>query len=155
MLIQITKSLWGIPFVLGGLLIMFLGFELSTLECNRLRSTEIDCKLTSTNLLSTNTTLIAPGKLQGAEVKKRKNAYRVMLLTESEIIPLTQSYTIGKQGKVNQANQINLFVSDIEQKSLTIRQDNRWFGSLFGVIFILSGICAILYPDLITVNRRR
>lgn len=141
---KITKRLSGIPFILGGLLIMVLGVELGTLECHRLESMQVACQLTSSNLFEEKITSMAAGQLKGAEVQTKKRNHRVAILTQNGTIPLINSYTMGQKEKINQANQINAFMSNSEQKSLTIRQDNRWFGYLFGVVFIFSGIGVIL-----------
>jgi hypothetical protein len=38
------------------------------------------------------------------------------------------------------ANQINSFVKNTDIKSLNVGQDDRWFGWIFGGIFVLSGV---------------
>ncbi|NEO32169.1 MAG: hypothetical protein F6K36_17395 [Symploca sp. SIO3C6] len=141
---KITKRLTGIPFILGGLLIMVLGVESGTLECHRKESIQVVCQFTYSNLFGEKISSIATGELKGAEVKTRKRNHRIVILTKKETIPLINSYTMGKNGKVNKVSRINDFINNPEQMSLTIRQDNRWFGFLFGVIFIVGGICAIL-----------
>lgn len=144
---KITNRLSGIPIILAGLLILVLNVELGVLECNRLDSMQITCELTSSNLLGKESQIIAAGQLKGAKVQTKRRNHRVLLLTEGKAIPLIKSYTIGIQGKRNQANQINDFIHNSEPKSLTIKQDSRWFGYSFGLIFILSGIWMLLGSD--------
>lgn len=145
-----AKQSSSITLILGGVLIIVLWGNLDILHCDRSLSTPMTCQLTWTNLLRQEITLIPPGHLQGAEVQRRhkrrrfNNTYRVMILTKEERIPLTQGYSMGEQGKREKANQINAFVKNSQQMSLTIRQDNRWLGYSFGRMFLAAGVLSWL-----------
>lgn len=122
---------------------MALGVEQGTLECNRSQLRQITCQHTLSNLFGERITAIPNGQLQGAEVETSKRNHRLVILTQNQRIPLIESYTMGKSGKADRASQINTFIRNSEQASLTIEQDNRWLGYLFGAMFIFGGICAL------------
>ena len=145
----ITKRFLGFPFILAGLFVVANAVELGKLECNRTASKQGTCQLTHSNLFNKNILSITEGQLKGAELQKKKRNYRIIILTQNSQIPLIHSYTIGKQRKIKKVNLINNFLSHSQATSLTVQQDNRLFGYLFGLIFIVSGICALFKPDLI------
>lgn len=140
----------SITLILAGVLIIILWGNLVILQCDRPQSTPVACQLTSANLLRQDITLIPPGHLQGAEVQRRhkrrrlNNTYRVILVTKEDRIPLTPGYSTGERGKQEKASQINTFVKNTQQISLTIRQDNRWLGYSFGGMFIVAGVFTLV-----------
>ncbi|MEQ9233442.1 hypothetical protein [Coleofasciculus sp. E2-BRE-01] len=144
---QLSSS---ITLILVGILIIIIWGNLVILQCDRPLSTPVACQLTSANLLRQAITLIPPGHLQGAEVQRRhkrrslNNTYRVILLTKEDRIPLTQGYSMGERKKQEKANQINAFVENTQQISLTIRQDDRWLGYSFGGMFIVAGVFTLV-----------
>jgi hypothetical protein len=51
---------------------------------------------------------------------------------------------MGEREKQEKANQINTFVENPQQISLTIRQDERWFCYSFGGIFLIAGVFTLV-----------
>ncbi len=136
--------LFGAPFFLAGLaVILFIG-NLSALKCDRVAATQIACKLTSANILRQKIVPIEAGQLQGAEVQVNEDSdgdtYRVVLITKSGKIPLTDVYSSGIGTKYREnVDKINSFIGNPAQESLLIQQDDRWFAYPFGGIFMLVG----------------
>ena len=152
----ILGVLFGTPFFIAGLFVIAKIGKLATLTCDRTASTVLECQLSTTGLLDTQTTAIA--QLLGAEVQTSESSdgdtYRLLLKTERGEVPLTEVYSSGRRGKSRKAALINAFVSNPSQTSLTIQQDDRWFAYPFGGIFVLAGggiIIGSLSMDLITI----
>ena len=77
--------------------------------------------------------------LQGGKVvQKRKGSSQVVVLTKTGEIPLANATRWGDKNHL--VNQINYFVKNTDIKSLNVGQDDRWFGWIFGGIFVLSGV---------------
>lgn len=134
---------FGMPFLLAGLAaILFFG-EVAILTCTRLEPLQVVCKLTNSSLLRKRITQIPLGELQGADVQVNEDSdgdtYRVVLITKSDTIPLTSVYSSGQHGKRKKAEQINAFLANPEQTTLTIRQDDRWMFYLGGSVSTLVG----------------
>ncbi|NEQ97222.1 MAG: hypothetical protein F6K30_10940 [Cyanothece sp. SIO2G6] len=139
------RFLFGVLFVGVGGLSLILFAKITTLECDRLEPKQIECTLVSEGVLGTNTTLIPPGHLQGAKVQVSEDSdsndiYRVVLRTETGNVPFSAVYSSGRSGKQQKAEQINAYLNNVNQKVLTIQQDDRIFGYVFGGIFGLSGV---------------
>ena len=123
-----------------------------TLQCDRIQPDQVACELTATSILGTQSTAIPQGQLKGAEVQKssrvntssNSKTYRIVLVTQTGRIPMTRAYTLGKKGKQDKANQIDAFLRNPAQKSLTVRQDNRWTAYILGGAFVLAGSSRLL-----------
>jgi hypothetical protein len=143
--LKITRSnIWldllsSLPFILIGLWVAFNATN-ATLSCQRIESKQGNCKLTEWSLLGSNTQEISLDNLVGAKVTTgRKRSTRVVLLTKSGGISFTDGYTAWGD-KNDLANKINDFVANPDRKSLKVSQDDRWFGWIFGSIFVLAGV---------------
>jgi len=116
----------------------------SLLTCDRLEPKQVECELKTKSFLAERTMRIPVGHLQQAEVEVNRDGdgdtYRAALITQSGRVPLTDVYSAGiginHRGKVEQ---INAFLQNPEQMTLTVREDYRWFGYLFGGIFVIAG----------------
>jgi hypothetical protein len=87
--------------------------------------------------------------LQEATVDRRSDhkdrwSYRVILHTETEVIPLSQTYTANCTQKEAIALQINTLIVDPSQSDLDIRQDNRLYYSLAGGLFLSIAFFSLL-----------
>lgn len=138
-----SQVLFGGVFVLAGSAVVLFFGEVATLTCDRIEMTQVACELTSKRLFKERVTSIPMGHLQGAEVDVNRDSdgdtYRVVLVTQNGRIPFTNAYSSRAKGKREKVNQIDAFINHSEQKSLTIRQDDRWSAYLFGGLFALSG----------------
>ena len=137
-------ALPGAIFVGVGVLVMIGLGQVSTLQCDRIEPTQIACTLTARRFLKKHITPIPNGQLQGAEVEVHHHqkggvTYRVILITKTSKIPLTEAYTFDEGKKRQKANQIDSFINNSEQSSLEIQQDNRWIIYPFGGLFVVAG----------------
>jgi hypothetical protein len=149
---ELVGVLFGTAFLLAGLEIIISWGNLTDLQCDRSATKQITCKITSSNLRRKYITPIAPGQLQSAEVEVREGkqrTYRVVLITKSGNIPLNNIYSSGFGVKHQEnSDRINRFISNPEQISLHIQQNDRWFAYLGGSVFALAG-GVIIYSSLI------
>jgi hypothetical protein len=138
-----NRVLSGSIVVMAGLVTIVIVGKRADLQCHRIESTQINCQLTSSGLLGTNSISLPAGELRGADIEESQDSegttYRVVLLTHSGKLPFTDIYSSGLQGKREIADQINGFVSNPAPTSLSVQQDYRWFAYPFGAIFILAG----------------
>jgi hypothetical protein len=121
----------GIPFILF-LLVMLIytpkRTTLTTLKCDRLNQTKLACELIYSSLLEEHITPIPVEDFQGAKLKanKKGTSYGITLLTNKEDIPLSGMSSSSENVAQKKVNKINDFISNSEQMSLRIHQDNRW-----------------------------
>jgi hypothetical protein len=146
--------LFGTPFFLAGIGIIILFGNLVDLKCDRSTSNQVACELTSSNLLSKHITQIPSGQLVSADVQESSssdgNTYRVLLLTKSGTIAMTEFFSGGTDiNHQKDADKINDFLKSPDQSSLRISQDHRWFAYPFGGLFALIG-GGIIYGSIVT-----
>ncbi len=135
-------SLFGIPFVLGGLAVLIFFDKLTTLKCHRLEPTQVACEVIASGLFGKKITSIPAGQLQSATVEVNRTSdggsYRIALITKNKTIPFTFLYHSGT-GKYQKAKQINAFLNNPQQMSLKIQEDDRWLAYPLGGVFALVG----------------
>ncbi|MCG8367276.1 MAG: hypothetical protein MJA27_28550 [Pseudanabaenales cyanobacterium] len=144
--------------LLGGGAICFLFFaKLTELECKRLEppTNQGQCQLVSHGVFSSDTTTISIKSLQGAKIQESRDSendttYRVVLLTAEGSFPFNKVYSSGRSGKQQKVGQIRSFVENTHQVNLKLKQDDRWLGYLFGVIFGGLGFLLVSSAILIT-----
>lgn len=138
----------GMIFVLLGLFgLLFLG-EKVTLDCYRSQNI---CQLATFHFSGTETKPIPLKDLQGAKIQQTVNQkkkrityiYRVMLSTAKGYIPLTESFTSGKEQPYKIARKINQFINNPQQKTLNIQLDHLWVGYIFGGLFGIFGLVVL------------
>jgi len=138
-----TSNIWvdllsSLPFIIFGLFLVYISPN-TTLICQRIETKQGNCKLTESKLWVSSSQEISLDDLQGGKVvQKRKGSRQVVVLTKTGGIPLGKASHGGDKYSI--ANQINSFVKNTDIKSLNVSQDDRWFGSIFGGIFVLSGV---------------
>ncbi|MEG3864108.1 hypothetical protein [Microcoleus sp. herbarium12] len=139
-----SSNIWldllsSVPFIVVGLWLVFSA-QNTTLSCQKIESQQGNCQLTESSLSSSKTQEISLDNLLGGKVTTgRKGSSRVVLLTKSGEIPFTNYHTAwGNKNDI--ANKINDFVANPDRKSLKVSQDDRWFGWIFGSIFVLAGV---------------
>lgn len=138
-----TSNIWldllsSLPFVILGLWLVFSAPN-TTLICQRVESKQGNCQLTESSLWGSTQAISLDNLLGGKVTTDRKSSTRVVLLTKSGVIPFTDYYT--RWGDKNDlANKINDFVANPDRKSLNVSQDDRWFGWIFGGIFVVGGV---------------
>jgi hypothetical protein len=138
-----TSNIWldllsSLPFIMVGLFLVHISPN-TTLICQRIETKQGNCKLTESNLWVSNRQEISLDDLQGGKVvQKSKGSSQVVVLTKTGGITLANATRWGDKNHI--ANQINSFVKNTDIKSLNVGQDDRWFGWIFGGIFVLSGV---------------
>ncbi|MEG4148973.1 hypothetical protein [Microcoleus sp. Pol12B5] len=128
----------SLPLIIVGLFMVHISPN-TTLICQRIETKQGNCKLTESKLWVSSSQEISLDDLQGGKViQKSKGSSQVVVLTKTGGIPLGNATRWGDKNSI--ANQINSFVKNTDIKSLKVSQDDRWFGWIFGGIFVLSGV---------------
>lgn len=135
-----------------GLLFIFLA-QLKTLDCQRQTFDQGQCQVKTLQgplEWERNLQTFTLRQFRGAELESqysRSHAgriYRVVLRTEQAMIPLTDLFDSEVAEKNALADQINSFLSDPNQKTLSIHQGDRQFfyfmGGMFVTVSLLVGI---------------
>jgi hypothetical protein len=138
-----TSNIWvdllsSLPLIIVGLFLVQISPN-TTLICQRIETKQGNCQLTESKLWGSSSQEISLDDLQGGKVvQKSKSSRQVVVLTKTGGIPLGNATSWGDKYSI--ANQINSFVKNTDIKSLNVGQDDRWFGGIFGGIFVLSGV---------------
>jgi hypothetical protein len=146
-----SNFLMGLFFIGGGIFIIIMFSKLTILECLRSEpsTNQGQCQLISQGIIGSKTTkTIAIKSLQGAKIEESRDSdgdstYRVVLLTQEGNIPFTKDYSSGKFGKEKNMNEVRNFLSNKNQTSLKLKQDDRWW-FIVGVAFGIIGISLVL-----------
>lgn len=139
---NIGPILFGLFLLLFALAVIIFIAKLTILEVRRLDVSRVSARLISYSLLGTKITEIK--KLQGSTVKKyNSKIYRLMLITDNATIPFSFYYISAKQLVHKNSEQINNFIALQNQFFLKIKRDNRLWGYLFSLPFIIQGIITI------------
>jgi hypothetical protein len=152
----------SVVFVVAGVAIFLLLSATVTLECARPEAGRGRCALTTAGPLGTDMIEILLSEVQRAEVEASASSdgddtYRVVLQTERGPVPLTSYFSSGRDDKQARADQINAFLRDPAARSLSVTQDDRWFGYLLGGLFTTLGCLAGfggLFAPLLAFGRR-
>jgi len=145
----LLSTIAGMPFLLSGVFVITVMGRSEWLTCDRLEPTQVTCKV-SFSTLFTGLQVRSIPLVQRAEVEVSEGddsrTYRVVLITKTGQVPLTERYSSGSDSKYQTVEKINEFIHDPTQLSLRIKQDNSWFAYIFGVFFILLGGNTVLSP---------
>jgi hypothetical protein len=132
-----------------GIGIMEMGAgQLTELQCRRSSSPQtIVCTRTITTGLKREKPLII-NNITEARIqqvgRKFRNAYRVILVTETTTIPFTEDFKSDEQEKETHIDQINQFIQSPNVPKLDLLEDDRAQSNLFGLMFISTGLLWIL-----------
>lgn len=150
MLNRFIKALL-IAFGLAGISILLLslfGFGyLHTFECNRFEPPTYKgkCELTSQGIFGTKKVSFPIVSLQDAVIKEfihitegSTSTYRVEIVTNKEVFPLSKTYTAVRYGKANKVKKIRNFINNRTQKFLSVKHDERWIFIII-VLFVVCG----------------
>ncbi len=149
------------------LVIILLSPNVKTLKCNRLEPTQVACELISSGYISSSSVNIRKAKKAEVEVYKESEGNtraKVILVTEDGRIPLD----LGNSIATEVVDQINAFISNQQQKSLIIKQDDHLaicieflLPILMTIPFMLPGLMILIYgciditmgPDSLTLDK--
>ncbi len=157
-------GLWlvGSFFTIVGVVVIILFSKASIFTCEREQVNQGNCELKQAYFLMSQKIIFSLNELKGAEIVTthvrgmdsfflRQPHYQVMLLTQTEKIPLTPYGTVNREKQDTVTAQINTFLHNLQETSLIIKQDNRWLVFFIGSIFISIGLLAEL-SQIITVT---
>ncbi len=118
-----------------------------TLHCERGSG---ECALAVDRLFWSNSEETFPvDHLMGAHVGVSEssdgNTYRVELVVDGEVIPFTSYYSSSRGPKQRNVWEVERFLRDREQPRLTLEEDGRWFGGIFGGIFFFVGLFVMTF----------
>ena len=140
--------IFGAIFALVGCIVLLVFGQTATLDCERVESTQISCEKQS-RLLGMTVSRRSISRLQGARMDESCDedgcTYRVELRTDQGIVPLTAFYSSGSQSKQKTADQINAFVQDSKEKSLTFKEGMGWLGIVFPGVFVVTGMLVAVF----------
>ncbi|NEQ21916.1 MAG: hypothetical protein F6K28_22490 [Microcoleus sp. SIO2G3] len=134
----------------------FMGFGgVSTLTCQRQGTSSTTLKIQNTCTLD-NSSFVTPRQqdialadLLSAELKRHSRsyhvAYQVVLLTQSDEIPLMNSSPTDRNAKVAMVDEINQFLQNPEQQQLHLQLEDSRYSSIFGFLLIATGIGSRLF----------
>ena len=88
--------------------------------------------------------------------RKFRNAYRVVLVTPDQDVPLTEDFKSDKRESLEHIKQLNDFIENDSEPKLEIQVDDRAQSNLFGLMFISTGMLWVLMAIVvqIAVNRK-
>lgn len=135
--------LFGFVFAVVGLLVGAFVGQTTTLDCRRLESVAVDCRL-QRDLLGYPVSERAIGDLDRAWVDVSTDSeggevYGVMLEGAAGQTPLSGFYSSSRRSKEEAATTINQFLSNPSQPTLQLEQSERWVFVLAG-FFFLTGV---------------
>ena len=129
-----------------GLGIICLGFgigltsKLSTLTCNRVETSQITCSTLEEDLLELDVTRTTLEKVQRAEIRIRLQTAgeteKLVLVGEKREMKLEAFDGNAQEAAIS----INDFIADINEESVTLSQDDRWFSAFFGIVLAIAGL---------------
>lgn len=154
-------GLWimGLVFVgLAVIAVLFIGDQ-STLTCARSAGGQGDCSLAKKTVLKTTTISIPLDQLLEARLATSSDSegdtYKVVLHTSNGDIPLTSYSSSAYKSHQRTADQINAFISDASQPSLSVKKDSRMLVYILGAVFAGIGLLTLLLTGQITVDLDR
>lgn len=145
----------GVIFAFVGLsIIAFLGKE-TIMTCSRFANLDGVCAIKETGILGVDIKKIPLKSLHGAEVESSTDSegdttYRVILKTNRGNIDFSSYSSSGYSEKEYIASNINNFVKNTSQQTVTVEQDERIFIYLFGGVFALLGLIIVLLVSQVT-----
>lgn len=150
----VSVLVFSIVVYLSGISFMGVG-GVSTLMCqrqemrSRIQESPNTCMLANTSFLAPNRQEIALVDLQQATLNRQLRnyhaAYRVVLLTQREKIPLTSFSPSDRETKVAMVDEINRFLQNPDQQKLQLELEDSRYSSVFGFLLIVTGIGSRLF----------
>lgn len=139
----------GVMLVIVGIISVFLLSSRVTLTCIRASNLPDQCEIVSVGKLRTRTQQIRLAEITGVSIEDntdwlrkrgRRTNYRVVLLTKSGPVPLTEGFSSGMADKQRTSDQITAFLRSRTKPSLKIVESDNGIGLMIGAIFGASGI---------------
>lgn len=112
----------------------------------------------TTGLVREKTLVIQP--VESARIqqvgRKFRNAYRVILVTNAQEVPLTEDFKSDERETEQHTQEINDFIQQSSKPQIELQVDDRAQSNLFGLMFISTGCLWVLMAIVvqIAVNRK-
>lgn len=149
---RIQTMVFGLAFSCCGLIFLLFMAQRADLNCRRVEPTQINCQLQSSLLGLVPISSQSVSGLIDAGVAENCDSdgctYRVELRTESGSVPLASFYSSGEEPKRLLANQINRFVQEVDEETISLK---AYAGEGFGLLglipigFMLLGMAIFVY----------
>ena len=144
-------TLFGFAFIGLGIWGIFTGRQ-KILKCTRIDSALVECQLTSSGIIGSQTTKLSEVKEAEIVVRKsatnrdrqRRDVYSVVLVTNDRRILVSGTSTSNYDQKKADVRRINSFLNNPQQFVLKMQSDSRWLGLIVGSILASVGL-AIIY----------
>jgi len=133
--------------------------QMTELVCMRSVTKRLACSRTVTTGLIREPT-IEIKNIEKSEIqqvgRKFRNAYRVILVTTDEEVPLTEHFKSDERESLEHIEQLNEFIQNDSEPKLELQVDDRAQSNLFGLMFISTGMLWVLMAIVvqIAVNRK-
>lgn len=132
--------------------------QMTELFCMRSATKQLACSRTvTTGLRREPTTEIK--SIEKSEIqqvgRKFRNAYRVLLVTPDQDVPLTEDFKSDKRESLEHIKQLNEFIQNDSQPKLEIQVDDRSQSNLFGLMFISTGMLWVLMAIVVQIAVHR
>ncbi len=147
----------GVVSIGVGIMEMSAG-QMTELVCSRV-GRSVTCDRTITTGLIREKTLELP-QVEAARLqqvgRKFRNAYRVVLMTASGEVALTEDFKSNERKTQDAADAINEFIDNFSESKMVLEVDDRAQSNLFGLMFISTGGLWVLMAVVlqIAINRK-
>ena len=145
--------LFGLVFMVIGLVFVFVFGQISELQCEKPQLYVTQCFLELKFLgifpVSTRTFLDVNDAWVETSCDDDGCSYRVMLLTSDGQQPLTNYYSSGYDAQEDMAWEINNYIQSEEDVPLFMTEKSGLFFALFASVFVLVGLYFIIVKGLI------
>jgi hypothetical protein len=132
-----------------GMAIVYFLARNHTIECVRDRSGRVSATITHSGINYCKKERIPAGELLRAELEvdsEGTTSYRVRLITMKHTTFLTDTGSSNYTDLSRKIEQINYFIQESTQKSMSLTQDDRLRGYIIGGIFGIGGLFCLLSP---------
>jgi len=141
--------MFALPFLVGGLITLIMLAKVTVLQCDRSGAAQVQCQLTSQQVLSQRVVLVAKGQLQDVRIETRSRDrdefHRVLLTLDNEDIALSEAWLSDFATQQQTVETINAFLKG-EQASLSLSWDDRREALTVGGVMTLIGCLGLFVP---------
>ncbi|BAZ31054.1 hypothetical protein NIES4074_35250 [Cylindrospermum sp. NIES-4074] len=153
--VPIFLWLFGSVFVLVGLCVISIVGNVTSLTCNRIEPAQGNCQFVKSGILKSQVMTMPVKALQGAKVDTIRsddgNTYQVVIVINNTDVSFTSYSSSGVANKQAIVSDINNFVETPSERSLIVKQDDRWLIIPFGGLFVLAGSIIVATSNIVDV----
>ncbi len=145
--------LFGLVFLILGLVFMFVFGQVSELRCEKPQLYVVQCSLEQKFLgifhVSAKSFLDVNDAWVETSCDDDGCSYRVVLLTSDGQQPMTNYYSSGLSDKEDMAWEINSYIQAEGNASLFLTEKSGLFPALFSMVFVLVGLYQMIVKGLL------